>query len=238
MLKMAAQVDKGLTLLPDSASGEYRCRVSLDFYDSPSCQGLATQAASGRHLQVISEISDAPALQVRLWEDGYVAWLPQEKLAALEPAPFQYRAVSLSRADIQQRLPAVIAFVGAAMQQPNYYLWGGNLGPNYDCSGLIQAAFAASGIWLPRDSYQQEAFAHKIDLKDLLPGDLIFFGSEKVNHVALYLGENCYCHSSGKESGRNGIGIDCLLGKGDEISQFYWQKFWGCGRIMGNYQPN
>lgn len=235
---MAAQVYKGLTLLPDSASGEYCCRVSLDFYDSPSCQGLATQAAPGRHLQVISEISDAPALQVRLWEDGYVAWLPQEKLAALEPAPFPYRAVSLSRADIQQRLPAVIAFVRAAMQRPNYYLWGGNLGPNYDCSGLIQAAFAASGIWLPRDSYQQENFAYKIDVKDLLPGDLIFFGSEKVNHVALYLGENCYCHSSGKESGRNGIGIDNLSEKGDKISQFYWQKFWGCGRIMGNYQPN
>lgn len=227
-----------MTLLPDSASGEYRCRFSLDLYNSSNCQELATQATAGRHLQLISDMSGLPALQVRLCEDGYVTWLPKEKLTALEPAPFQYRADSLSRAAIEQRLPAVITFVGTAMQQPNYYLWGGTLGPNYDCSGLIQAAFAASGIWLPRDSYQQEAFVQKIDLDALLPGDLIFFGSEKVNHVALYLGENCYYHSSGKESGRNGIGIDYLLGKGDKISQSYWQKFWGCGRVMENYHPD
>jgi hypothetical protein len=227
-----------MKLLPDSVSGEYRCRVSLNLYNSPSCQELATQAAIGRHLQVISDTSDTPALQVRLCEDGYVAWLPEEKFAVLEPAPFPYQAASLSRAAIELCLPDIIKFLQTAMQQPNYYLWGGTLGPNYDCSGLIQAAFAASGIWLPRDSYQQEAFAHKIDLPDLLPGDLLFFGSEKVNHVALYLGEDSYCHSSGRESGRNGIGIDYLLGKGDEISQSYWQKFWGCGRIISNYQPD
>ena len=73
-------------------------------------------------------------------------------------------------------------------------------------------------------------------LEALMPGDLVFFGSEKVNHVGLYLGENGYCHSSGQESGRNGIGIDRLLGEGDTISQSYWQKFWGCGRVMSNYR--
>lgn len=225
-------------LLPASASGEYRCQTPLNLYNSPNCEELATQAGPGRHLQLLSGTVDDRVLPVRLCEDGYVAWLPPENLTTLEPAPYQYQAVTLSRTEIEQRLPAVITFVLAAMKQPNYYLWGGTVAPNYDCSGLMQAAFAASGIWLPRDSYQQEAFLQKIPVEALIPGDLVFFGGEKVNHVALYLGENCYCHSSGKESGRNGIGIDRLLGEGDDISQSYWQKFWGCGRVMSNYQPS
>ena len=49
----------------------------------------------------------------------------------------------------------------------------------------------------------------KISFEELLPGDLVFFGStEKATHVGLYLGEACYIHSSGQKQGRNGIGID------------------------------
>ena len=97
------------------------------------------------------------------------------------------------------------------MQQPNYYLWGGTVAPNYDCSGLMQAAFKSVGVWLPRDAYQQEAFTQSISFEELLAGDLVFFGSdEKATHVGLYLGEGCYIHSSGQKQGRNGIGIDKL----------------------------
>ena len=127
-----------LEVFPTSASGQYRCQVPLNLYDSPTCQGLATQAAQGRHLQVLSETVGDRALSVRLCEDGYVAWLLQENLTALEPVTYQYQAVTLSRTEIEQRLPAVIAFVLAAMEQPNYYLWGVTLGPNYYCSGLMQ----------------------------------------------------------------------------------------------------
>ncbi|HEY9822296.1 MAG TPA: C40 family peptidase, partial [Candidatus Sericytochromatia bacterium] len=138
---------------------------------------------------------------------------------------------------IQERLPAVIAFTKAAMQQPNYYLWGGTVAPNYDCSGLMQAAFAASGIWLPRDSYQQEAFTQSIE-NQLLPGDLVFFAkAEKVNHVGLYLGDGYYIHSSGKTTGRNGIAIDRLSEQGDEIAKSYYRQFKGAGRVQKNYLP-
>jgi cell wall-associated NlpC family hydrolase len=71
--------------------------------------------------------------------------------------------------------------------------------------------------------------------EELLRGDLIFFGQEKVNHVALYLGEGWYIHSSGREMGRNGIGIDQLSLEGDTISLAYYQKLWGFGRVMASY---
>jgi len=218
---------------------EYRCQVELNLYDAPSCTSLATQAAVGRHLQFHSKTPVVQAMEVRLCEDGYSGWLPVQDLAGLELAATTYQPVVLSFAQIQDRLPGVMAFTKAAMQQPNYYLWGGTVGPNYDCSGLMQAAFAASGIWLPRDSYQQEAFTRRIEMGQWLPGDLVFFGSaERVNHVGLYLGDGYYIHSSGKTTGRNGIAIDQLSEQGDAIAQSYYQQFKSTGRVERSYQPS
>lgn len=216
---------------------EYQCCVNLNLYDSPSCTCLATQAASRRHLQICSRTLVDNALEVRLCEDGYSGWLPVQDITKLEKAQTIYQAIALSPAQIQERLPAIIAFTKAAMQQPNYYLWGGTVGPNYDCSGLMQAAFAASGIWLPRDSYQQEAFTQTIEIDQLLPGDLVFFATTgKVNHVGLYLGDGYYIHSSGQMTGRNGIAIDSLSEPKDEIAQSYYQLLKGAGRVKESYQ--
>jgi len=216
---------------------EYRCRVNLNLYDSASCTTLATQAAVGRHLQILSRTTVDNAIEVRLCEDGYSAWLSVQDVAGLEKAATNYEAIASSRQQIQERLPAVITFMKAAMQQPNYYLWGGTVGPNYDCSGLMQAAFAASGIWLPRDSYQQEAFTQTIEFDQLQPGDLVFFAAaERVNHVGLYLGDGYYIHSSGQTTGRNGIAIDRLCEQGDAIAQAYYRQLKSAGRVIESYQ--
>jgi cell wall-associated NlpC family hydrolase len=102
----------------------------------------------------------------------------------------------------------------------------------------MQAAFASVGIQLPRDAYQQESFVEKIELSDLIPGDLIFFGTlEKITHVGLYLGDDRYIHSSGKDQGRNGIGIDELSADANEVSRAYFAQLRGAGRVVQSYQP-
>ena len=180
---------------------------------------------------------DQIAIEVCLCEDEYSGWLLLQDLDRLEPSGVPYQSLALSEAEISTRLSAVISFTEEAMQQPNYYLWGGTVGPNYDCSGLVQAAFASVGIWLPRDAYQQEAFTRSIAIEELQPGDLVFFGpAQKATHVGLYLGEGCYIHSSGQEMGRNGIGIDRLSG-GDEVSRFYYQQLRRAGRVVRSYEP-
>ncbi len=221
------------------ASIEYQCQNNLNLYDSPSGDRLASQAAAGRHLRVLSvPENSATSVQVCLCEDGYSGWLSLTDIRELEIATTPYQAIVLSEAEISTRIPDVITFTQKAMQVPNYYLWGGTVKPNYDCSGLMQAAFAECGIWLPRDAYQQEAFTMLIALEDLLPGDLVFFGVEKATHVGLYLGEGRYIHSSGQEMGRNGIEIDCLSEQGDEISKSYYRQLRCCGRVVKSYEPH
>ncbi len=218
-------------------STEYQCRVNLNLYDSPTCVRLATQAGRGRHLRILS-LYENTAVEVCLCEDDYQGWLPISDMEGIVAAATPYQAIALSEAEINKQLPQVIAFTMEAMKQPNYYLWGGTVEPNYDCSGLMQAAFASVGVWLPRDSYQQEAFTQTIAISELQPGDLIFFGTvQKVTHVGLYLGEGSYIHSSGKEMGRNGIGIDRLSEQSDAISRSYYQQLRSCGRVVRSYEP-
>ncbi|GAA6615592.1 NlpC/P60 family protein [Scytonema sp. NUACC26] len=222
------------------AVGEYQCLANLNIYDSPNCDRLATQAAKGRHLYLTLDAStERPtSLQVCLCEDDYPGWLLLSDLDLLQPCTVSYRAISFSEAEIKNLLPDAIAFTHKAMEQPNYYLWGGTVGPNYDCSGLMQAAFASVGILIPRDAYQQEAFTQPISLTELQPGDLIFFGtSQKATHVGLYLGDGKYIHSSGKTQGRNGIAIDRLTEQGDEVSRSYYQQLRGAGRVVKSYEP-
>lgn len=222
---------------------EYQCQANINLYDSPALEGLVTQAVAGRQLKLLPlPLEDegkigGTAIRVRLCEDDYAGWLPIEDLDLIEVAEAAYQPMVLSEAEIQARLPQVIAYTHMAMAQPNHYLWGGTVGPNYDCSGLMQTAFAAAGVWLPRDSYQQEAFTSAIAIGDLQPGDLVFFGTpERTNHVGLYLGNGCYIHSSGRDQGRNGIGIDQLSETGDEISRAYYRLIRGGGRVVASYQ--
>ena len=215
---------------------EYQCLSPINIYDSSQCDRLATQAAAGRHLQVTTMPDRASAIGVCLCEDDYPGWLPASDLQKLTTAKVPYQAIALSIAEINRRLPKVIDFARQAMQQPNYYLWGGTLGPNYDCSGLIQAAFASVDVWLPRDAYQQEAFVETISPEELLPGDLVFFGTDKkATHVGLYLGTGSYIHSSGQKMGRNGIAIDRLTAEGDEICRSYFQQLRSYGRVVKCY---
>jgi cell wall-associated NlpC family hydrolase len=220
-----------------STNNEYRCLVNLDLYSSPICEGLATQAAADRHLRIESLNAEGQAMRVRLCEDDYPAWLRLADLEHLELTTAIYQPVQADRAVIAARIPAIIAFAHAAMNVPNQYLWGGTVAPDYDCSGLMQAAFQSQGIWLPRDSYQQEAFTRHIPVTEMLPGDLIFFGTpEKTDHVALHLGGLRYLHSSGVQMGRNGIGIDTLTDTtGDPVSGGYYAKLRCCGRVMASY---
>ncbi len=230
-----------------SATVEYQCQANINIYDSPKCDRLATQAALGRHLRVMlespasekldTENHQDSAIAVRLCEDNYPGWLAPSDSHLLIVTKTPYQAKVISATEIREQLPKAIAFTHQAMNQPNHYLWGGTVGPNYDCSGLIQAAWASVGIWLPRDAYQQEAFTQPIALTSLAPGDLVFFGpAEKATHVGLYLNDRHYIHSSGKEQGRNGIGIDVLSEDGDRISLAYYQQLRGAGRVVKSYQ--
>jgi cell wall-associated NlpC family hydrolase len=58
----------------------------------------------------------------------------------------------------------------------------------FDASGLIVYAFAGAGIKMPRSSGEQYKVGQKVLPTQALPGDLIFYGPEGSQSVALFIG--------------------------------------------------
>jgi cell wall-associated NlpC family hydrolase len=229
----------------------WKLRINIDGFKSENSDELVTQASIGRSFQLIdclrSNFKDKEIIdrvKVRLLEDDYICWFRFSELTHQASKIESWEFELFTEERIFSRIPAILSWTKAAKKMSNEYLWGGTIGPNFDCSGLVQSAFASSGIWIPRDAYQQEKFCKNIALdiealgKDLKPGDLLFFGSsKKCTHVGLHIEKGFYIHSSGVTDGHNGIEIDCLfqpnLGK---IASFYRSKFRSAGRVISCYQ--
>ncbi|WNM32761.1 NlpC/P60 family protein [Streptomyces sp. Li-HN-5-11] len=82
---------------------------------------------------------------------------------------------------------ATIAVAFARRQLGVPYLWGGSgNGGGYDCSGLVQAAWHAAGVTLPRTTTAQAQAGIRITRTQLRPGDLVF--TQGYGHVELYAG--------------------------------------------------
>jgi cell wall-associated NlpC family hydrolase len=87
-----------------------------------------------------------------------------------------------------------VALVWALGEVGTPYVWGGETpGVGFDCSGLVQAAYRAAGLSLPRVAQNQYDRGPLLPVGNpLQPGDLVFFGGGPgdVTHVGIYAGSD------------------------------------------------
>jgi len=107
------------------------------------------------------------------------------------------------------------------------YKYSGNSRAGTDCSGLTCMAYEkGAGLKLPRSSREQADFSRRIKRNDLRPGDLVFFvsrrGGSRINHVAIYIGDNKIIHATSSR----GVSVSDLDDK-------YWSShYYCCGRVL------
>lgn len=142
--------------------------------------------------------------------------------AVAVPAPTGLTGTPLAMAVVETAL--------GAMGTP--YSWGGSSSNGFDCSGLIQYAYRAHGIALPRTSADQarQGTAVERELSLLAPGDILTFssgaGGDKVSHVGLYLGGGEFIHSA-----TNGV-QKSVLSSTDPYGRWWWDRWVGARRVI------
>ncbi len=77
------------------------------------------------------------------------------------------------------------------------YRYGGSSPRGFDCSGLVYYSYRKAGIRVPRTTQAQMRNARQIPLKQLQPGDLLFFKLDRkpVSHVGIYAGNGQFIHA-------------------------------------------
>jgi cell wall-associated NlpC family hydrolase len=77
------------------------------------------------------------------------------------------------------------------------YQWGGSGPKAFDCSGLVHFIHHELGFDVPRTAEEQYRAAKRVDVKELEPGDLLFFRirGKRISHVAIYAGSGRFVHA-------------------------------------------
>ena len=225
----------------------WKLKINISGYQNENKNNLVTEILKNRIFRLVypncyQSHKNWSRILVQFFEDGYICWIDLDKLI-IEKFNFKKHSIAESnKLLIQEKFPLIIKWIEDQSKLKNKYLWGGTLGPNFDCSGLIQMAFLIHKIYIPRDSYQIKSFCkHLFNFTEntylLEKGDILFFGNEKkINHVGIYIGDGYYFHSSGNEYGRNGIGIDTIRETNDKISLHYKSKLISAGRVIRSYR--
>ena len=130
--------------------------------------------------------------------------------------------------------PAALAAVNTALgAMGTPYAWGGSSSNGFDCSGLIQYAYGAHGVSLPRTSADQARQGTPVErqLASLAPGDILTFssgaGGSQVSHVGLYIGNGEFIHSA-----TNGV-QKSQLSATDPYGKWWYARWVGARRVVG-----
>ncbi|WP_232699491.1 C40 family peptidase [Brevibacillus daliensis] len=122
-----------------------------------------------------------------------------------------------------ERLDRMNTIVQPLLATP-YRLGGTTPTSGFDCSGFTSYVFDQLGVKLPRTSHEQFLSGQEVDLKDIQPGDLIFYdslGTGNVSHVAIYTGNGEIVHANGE---------DVRYGKVEYLHKLY--PFYGVKRYI------
>ena len=110
---------------------------------------------------------------------------PRAEIAALAALPSPSAGSSAGATAVQ----AALTRIGSP------YVWGGGGPGAFDCSGLVQWAFAQAGVFLPHSSYALAAGGQQVSVDQMQPGDVVTQYSD-ASHVGIYVGDGLMVHAS------------------------------------------
>jgi cell wall-associated NlpC family hydrolase len=165
----------------------------------------AAEAATAEAQQQFDAVSAKQAAlesEVAEYQAAFEALSAREQRAAIEAAGSHgvdrasrdERAAVATGPIVASSQAAQIAVDTAMAQRGKPYVWAAAGPGSFDCSGLVQFAYAAAGIGLPHSSRMQAGMGAPVSRDQLQPGDLVAFYSP-ISHIGIYIGNGQMVHA-------------------------------------------
>ena len=175
---------------------------------------LANEDAQIAHLDAeLQAVSEASAAAVAADHEALAAQAGHELTSGHDPLQFS------PKSPLPAPLPTTsVALTWAFAELGRPYQWGGAGPSSFDCSGLTQFVWRAAGVAIPRVASDQYAWTVPVPLDQLLPGDLVFFGTTDIHHVGIYVGAGLMINAP-------------HTGDVVRVSSIWWSDLAGFGRV-------
>ena len=123
----------------------WKVKINISGYQNKTEENLVTEILKNRIFRLIypsfyQSKKKLSRILVQFYEDGYICWIDLNKLS-IEQFDCKNNFFKSNSVNIQEKIPLILNWIKDQSKLKNKYLWGGTLGPNFDCSGLIQTAF-------------------------------------------------------------------------------------------------
>jgi cell wall-associated NlpC family hydrolase len=118
--------------------------------------------------------------------------------------------------------PVALTWAFSELGKP--YVWAATGPKTFDCSGLSQFVWRQAGVSIPRVAADQDAWSVPVPLSQLLPGDLVFYGTTDIHHVGIYIGDGLMINAP-------------HTGDVVRVSSIWWSDLAGFGRVHAPGTP-
>jgi cell wall-associated NlpC family hydrolase len=164
-----------------------------------------------------------PLFEYKLNENLLLVWFCLFTLFLFSCA--SSKRLSAKEAQIQKVILTARSFTGTP------YKYGGTTRAGMDCSGLLINSFKSVDLTLPRSSEDQSKIGEEVKMRDLEPGDLVFFATGKKRKQVTHVGLVTERH--GKDDVRF-IHASSSLGvvETNIFAEYYQKRFRGARRII------
>ncbi|WP_312446320.1 C40 family peptidase [Lacrimispora sp.] len=206
--------------------------VYVDIVSLPKVQGVRLLSLfRGSLIKVLSFDSEKEGWAKVELLDGRVGYIRNQFLRAKEFSQSGLWTGELPQKEIVDEVSFRKSVVETAKQYlGTQYRWGGRSTAGIDCSGLTSESYLLNGILTFRDARIEPGFpVHEISKDEMLPGDLMYFPG----HIAMYLGNGAYIHSTGK-IGSGGVVINSLNPQAEDYRADLAESWYASGSIFVN----
>ena len=200
-------------------TGTVKCSSSVNFRSAPNTSSTSYgELKNGTAVTVLSTSNGWSKVSYA----GKTGYISADYLVTASSGTAISPSNTAASVSISAKRQSVLNYAAQFLGVP--YVYGGSTPSGFDFSGFTSYVFKNTVGSIPRVAQAQYDATTRVSRDDLLPGDLVFFGSStsSISHVGIYVGSNQFIHAP---STGDVVKYSSLTGS-------YATRYQGAGRVI------